>query len=298
MKLLDRLVAKGPRGIWQALELRAQRLGHRWRTRSAPRYRPPDAQQLLAIEAGARALGMPSADLRIDPAAFDRFCATFAFPAHYHGGEQGGVWREKLLEHSVAWTLLDLEHDAARWPYVDIAAATSPWVGLLRDRGYEAWAIDLEPAVDPAHAAYCLRGDATASPFEAGSIGSASLQCAFELFEGDADIRLMAELGRVLKPGGRAVISPLYTHVQPCYYQTPEHYGRDGGDPGALRLLRTDVWNVRASRKYSPDTLLSRVWDPARRAGLQPGLHVLRNAAELGPGLYLHFVLTLDRVGP
>lgn len=298
MSLLRRIIDKGPRGSWQALQLRASRRYHLWRTRAEPVYASPTAAELRQFEDEAARLGMPCADLRVDPTAFQAFVRRFAFPAGYHGGEQGGVYLEKLLEHHVAWSMLDLDRQPARWPYVDIAAATSPWVGLLRKQGHEAWGIDLDPAPPSEHAAWYLRGDATASPFDTASIGSASLQCAYEMFEQDADTRLLAELARVLKPGGRAVISPLYTHVQACYYQTPEHYGHPYGDAGARRLLRRDTWNVRASRKYSPQTLLERVWRPALAAGLQPALHALRNAEALGPGLYLHFVLTLDRPGP
>lgn len=295
MRLLRRLAEKGAHGAWLALRARAVRPLHQWRTRAAPRYRAPDAHELCRIEERLQALGMHCAELRVDAHAFAAFRGRFSFPADYHGGEGGGVYLEKMLEHYIAWSLLGLERDAARWPYVDVASASSPWARLLREQGLAAWSIDLAPDPALSRLDYYLRGDATAMPFEAAGIGSASLQCAYEMFEGDADTRLLVELARVLRPGGRALISPLYMHLRACYYQSPEHYGRPYGDPGAERLLRPDAWDVRASRKYSPETLLERVWLPAQRTGLVPGLHVLRDAGALGPGLYLHFVLTLDR---
>jgi hypothetical protein len=155
--------------------------------------------------------------------------------------------------------------------------------------------MDLDPHPSLAHLPYSIRSDATASPFTAASVGSASLQCAYEMFVGDADTRLLRELARILRPGGRVVIAPLYMHVEACYYQSPEHYGRAAGDAGATRYLRRDVRGVPASRKYSAATLEQRVLGPARRAGLKARLMVLRNKQTLGTNIYLHFVLVLDK---
>jgi len=293
--LVQRLVRAGPLGVARAVQRRAARPLHRLRTAGAPHYRAPDAAELRTIESGLRSLGMPCADYRADPAAFRAFVARMNFPPGYHGGADGGVYVEKLLEHFVAWDLLDLNAREARWPYVDIAAASSPWARLLRAQGLPAWSIDLDPHPWMEELSYYVQADATASPFDSASFGSASLQCAYEMFGGDSDTRLLAELARILRPGGRAVISPLYMHTEACFYQSPDHYGRDVGDAGARRYLRPDVWGIAASRKYSPDTLRTRVWQPAQAAGLVPALHVLRNGPEIGPGIYLHFILTLDR---
>ncbi len=293
--MLQRALQKNPAEFAMALWRRAARPLHQWRTAQAPAYRSPDAGELATIEDELASLGMPCADYLVDAEAFAAFRRRIAFPADYHGGPEGGVFDEKLLEHFVAWDLLGLAVSPQRWPYVDIAGASSPWPRLLRGQGLQAFAIDLAPHPSLASLPYVLKGDATASPFDAGSIGSASLQCAFEMFAGDADRRLLPELARVLKPGGKVVISPLYLHTHACYYQSPEHYGRPGGDADATRYVRHDAWDVRASRKYSPATLRSRVWQPALAAGLKPALHVLRNPQAAGRGIYLHFILTLAK---
>ncbi|OYT98226.1 MAG: hypothetical protein CFE40_13250 [Burkholderiales bacterium PBB1] len=266
ISVIRRLGEKGPRGVLRAIGQRVARPLHLLRTSGAADYRSPTAAELQQIERGVRELGMP--------------CS---------------VYDEKLLEHFVAWGLLDLDASVQRWPYLDIASASSPWVRMLRDQGLTTLSIDLAPDPSVASLPYYLRGDATAMPFHDASIGSASLQCAYEMFAGDADIRLLRELARVLRSGGRVVVSPLYMHVQACYYQSPEHHGKPAGDAGAVRYLRRDAWDVRASRKYSPGTLMQRVWRPATQAGLIPQLRVLRNPDELGRGIYLHFVLVLDK---
>lgn len=183
----------------------------------------------------------------------------------------------------------------ACWPYVDIAGASSPWARILREQRREAYSIDLNSPLPYARLDYYLRGDATSTAFDPSSIGSVSLQCAYEMFSGDADTRLLCELARILKPGGRVVISPLYTHTYACCYQSPEYYGKPMGDAGATRYVRRHLRGVPASRKYSAQTLRERVWDPAPQAGLSPGLLVVRNKATFGRRIYLHFILTLDK---
>ena len=91
------------------------------------------------------------------------------------------------------------------------------------------------------------------------------------------------------------MISPLYMHTHPCHYQSPEHFGQPHGDAGSVGYVRRDVWGVPASRKYSPETLKSRVLDSARLSGLDARVFVLRNARDMGEGVYLHFVLLLEK---
>lgn len=290
------LVQPGPVGPLRALARLAARRWLALRSRSVPAYRPPTPDELAAIEQALADQGMPCAEHRVEPAAFRDWCAQAGFPAGYHGGVAGGVFDEKLLEHYMAWQLLSLGSPAGA-PYLDVAACASPWAKLLRERGIEAHAIDLAVAPELASLDFYHQADATRSPFADASIAAASLQCAFEMFTGDSDTRLVAELARILRPGGRAVVSPLYMHTHACHYQTPEFLGQATGDDGAKTYVRRDLWGVASSRKYSAATLKARVWEPALRAGLVPSLRVLRNGAELGEGIYLHFILVLDKPG-
>lgn len=260
----------------------------------APTYRSPTDEELAQIERDLVANGIHCQDFAVDAAEFRRFKETAGFQHVYHGGKVGGVFNEKNLEHFVAWKLIGLERLQAA-PYLDIAACASPWARLLRERGIEAFAIDLELPEPQAHLTYYRQEDATRTSFEDASIGGASLQCAYEMFVGNHDIALVHELSRIMKPGGRVVISPLYTHTHPCYYQTPDYFGRPLGDTGATGYIRRDCWGVAASRKYSVDTLQRRVWDTAIAVGLTPSLLVLRNKKEIGSDIYLHFILLLDK---
>lgn len=284
----------GPAVFAKALIARIRRNYHRLRTRKAPNYQSPTADELQQIESRLIALGVPCHDLSIDPAEFGNFVRHSGFPAEYHGGLQGGVYHEKLLEHFVALKLLQLD-DASSSPYIDVAACDSPWAKLLRDRGCEAYAIDLAKPTEYSSLPYYRQEDATHTTFADESIATASLQCAYEMFVGDHDTELLREFSRILKPGGRVVIAPLYMHTHACYYQTQEHYGHPFGDDGAQAFVRRDAWGVPASRKYSPETLKSRVLDPARNLGLDASIQVLRNKTEIADGIYLHFLLVLTK---
>lgn len=268
----------------------------RFRTRHAPEYVPPSEPELEWIEQRLAGLGIVAESLRIEPVEFDAFIERFEFPSDYYGDRGFELHREKMLEHFLAWKLLDLDANRTG-SYVDVAACASPWAHLLREQGVEAYAIDLEISASFSNLAYYRQEDATKSSFPTGSVGAASLQCAFEMFAGDHDQALVVEMSRILEPGGRVVISPLYMHTHPCHYQTPEHFGFTAGDPGARGYVRRDAWGVITSRKYSPETLLSRIWNPAVSLGLRPRLLVLRNKREIGPAIYLHFILMLEKPG-
>ena len=291
---ISRIVSLGLVGILNAILSRSSRLYHTFRTVTADEYHNPTDTELALIETLLREMGILCHDFLPDVSEFEEFIRLNGFPPNYHGGTKSEVYREKLLEHFVAWKFLSLDKSCYT-PYVDIAAGGSPWALFLRNRGIDACAIDISISPEFISESCYLRQDATKTDFGNGSVGGASLQCAYEMFSENQDVTFLQELGRILKPGGRAVISPLYTHTRACYYQTQEYYGKVYGDYDAKRYIRRDCWGVPLSRKYCPNTLKSRVWDSALNAGLQPSLHVLRNKSEMGNGIYLHFILVIDK---
>lgn len=292
-QVLASWVESGPQPLWRRT---LRFVARSWlRNRShLPDYASPTYAELASIEEELQRRGIGVEELIVAPQAFMEFQAKFPFPTDYHGGPHGGVFTEKLLEHYLAHHLLDLDTEN-RTPYIDVAACASPWAMLLRNAGIEAYAIDLDLGATYKHLPYYETQNATCMRFDNSSVGSASLQCAFEMFEGNDDTALIHELSRVLRPAGRAVILPLYMHTHPCHYSTPEWTAMKTGDSGSSAYVRRDVWGIRASRKYSPETLISRVLNPAIDAGLLPSIKVVRNAREIDSSVYLHFVLVLDK---
>lgn len=289
-----KLIASDPARLARFVKRFGSRVYHTVRTRGAPEYSNPSNQELEEIEHRCNDLGMPCHDFIVDPDDFHSFFNDAGFPDDYHGGLASGVYLEKVLEHYVAWKFLRLGN-SFRGSYLDVAACSSPWARLLRGNGVDAFAIDLSVPPEHSDLAYYRQEDATRTSFKDYSIEGASLQCAYEMFVGTHDMDLVRELARILKPGGRVVILPLYTHTHPCYYQTPEHYGKPYGDEGAKAYVRHRFWGIPCSRKYSPETLKARVWDNAIQHGFLPSLHVLRNKREISEEIYLNFILVLDK---
>lgn len=268
-----------------------------WRFRNAPRYANPTESELARIEADLSGLSIAVADYAPPPDRFRQFQQEAWFPEGYHGGLASGVWDEKLLEHWIAADLLDLERWVAEDIYVDVAACNSPWAKALRERiGLSAYAIDLAP-VGRAYTdlSYYRSEDATRTTFADGSVKGASLQCAYEMFLSEQDGLLIHELARILRPGGKAVILPLYMHTHYCAYSTPEYFGKGYADVNAKEYIRMDCYGVPSSRKYDAQRLKERVLDSIRQAGLSYRLHALRNKAALGTGIYCHFILEIEK---
>ncbi|MCS5694109.1 class I SAM-dependent methyltransferase [Cyanobium sp. FGCU-6] len=268
-----------------------------WRFRDAPKYASPTDAELSQIESDLARLSIAVTDYTPPQDRFQRFQQEAWFPAHYHGGQASGVWDEKLLEHWIAGELLDLEHWSPDDVYVDIASCNSPWAKVLRQRrGLSAYAIDLAP-VGAAYAdlPYYRSEDATQTSFADDSVRGASLQCAYEMFQGDHDQLLIKELARILRPGGKVIILPLYMHTHYCAYATPEYFGKGYANAEAKEYIRMDCYGVPSSRKYDAQRLKQRVLDPIQQAGLRYRLLALRNKAVLGTGIYCHFILVIEK---
>lgn len=268
---------------------------HYWRIRKAPVYCAPTAAELKLIEEELLASGVKIVDYAPVCEDLRTFKDLFPFPQDYFDGPTASVWDEKMVEHWIAAERLGLLNWEPEDVYIDIAAANSPWVKMLRERCcVDAWAIDSAAMGCNYRNLFSYRTeDATATSFIDQSVKGASLQCAFEMFQGNDDTKLIKELARILKPGGKVVILPLYMHTHYCAYSTPEYYGRGHSDPVAKEYVRLDSFGVPSSRKYSIYELKKRILQPIEHNGLGYQLLVLRNKPELGRDIYCHFILEI-----
>jgi len=268
-----------------------------WRVRNTPIYNNPTSDELDQIESDLRSLGVEIFDYMPSPAAFQEFQAKNYFPEDYLGGRRSVVWTEKLLEHWIAFDRLKLTNFGAGDVYVDVAAASSPWAHSVRKYlGIEAYAIDLG-AVGEAYKKlpYYRTENATATCFTAASVKGASLHCAYEMFLGNDDVQFIREVARILAPGGKVVILPLYMHTHYCAYSTREYFGKGYSDPTAKEYVRLDCLGVPSSRKYNAVMFKNRVLDTIVSEGMSYSLLALRNRVELGKDIYCHFILEICR---
>ena len=264
--------------------------------RSADTYSSPTGRDIEDIEKQLRNCSIQLFDLYIDVKKFKDFCRHFQFPDDYHGGLKDPVRNEKLLEHYLAYEFIGIEKLDKQSKYIDVAACSSPWVKMLREKKLcESIAIDLEILPRYLGLDYYIKMDATSTEFENASVSGASLQCAYEMFRGEDDIKLIEELARVLKPGGRAVISPLYMHTHYCNYSSIGYFGKGYGDSSAREYLQPQAQNIPSSRKYSAKVLKSRILDKVQSLGMTSKLYAIRNKEEIGDHIYCHFILVIER---
>jgi hypothetical protein len=282
---------------FQLFSRKIQNTYYRWAVQDAPVYSNPTAAELEQIERDLTALGILVYDYSPSSESFAKFQQANYFPLDYHGGVDGPVWDEKLLEHWIAGDLLGLWQYGQDDIYVDIAACNSPWGQVLRERlGISAFAIDIGPVGSSyRHLPYYRQENATQTKFKDASITGASLQCAYEMFVGHDDQQLIPELARILKPGGKAIILPLYMHTHYCAYSTPEYFGKGYPDADAQEYVRLDCYGVPSSRKYDAQHLKDRVLQPLEQAGMKYTLRALRNKEELGQNIYCHFILEIEK---
>lgn len=268
-----------------------------WQCRNAPKYVNPSQEELANIETNLIKMGVKVHDYSPSQDEFRAFKDENWFPPDYHGGLQSSVWDEKLLEHWIASKLLNLESYDEGDVYVDVAASRSPWVRSLRERTkIAAYAIDLCPIKPEYKKLFFYRVEnATQTSFGDSSVTGVSLHCAYEMFMGDDDIKLLYEIARILKSGGKVVILPLYMHTHYCAYSTPEFYGKGYSNVTAKEYVRSDCAGIPSSRKYDVSMLKSRVLDNVNKLGLQYKLYVLKNKSGFGNNIYCHFILEITK---
>ena len=137
-----------------------------------------------------------------------------------------------------------------------------------------------------------IGGDACAMPIPDRFADQAALTCSLEHFEGDSDIRLFRELARVLRPGGRVVVIPLYLFPH-LAIQTDPLFGPSVAVPfdvGATVYCAEGFQN-RHARFYSPEALRDRL---LALAEFRFTVYRLIGA-ETMDGIYARFALVAER---
>lgn len=236
-----------------------------------------------------RGAGVHVQTRQVDVARFADWVEAHPGLWDYYGDPATRV--EKLLEHYLSEESTQL---STGMTYIDVAAAGGGWVSCLRDAGLNALALDLSY---PEGVHGCRIGaDAQAIPLPSSSVDAMSAQCAFECFQGDADIGFVREAARLLRAGGRLVIVPLY--VDDTHFIATSPYtvvDSDRFDEGAAVVWRDDEYDEPFSRHYSPEAFAGRLGDTLLLFSQVRVVHItnLESLRQRWPGsrVYAYFLL-------
>ena len=288
-KVVARIRGKRITGIIGATWNVGQGLMDYYLNPSAKKQSELPKQNYEKIRADMENAGLQVIPYRIDVADFYKWLDKAAFPKEYIDS-YGTKFVEKALEHYLGAKLLEL--GGREDVMIDIAAASSPWFEIAeRMYGCKAYALDLSfpEGINEKK----IGADATATPLPDGFATKIALHCAYEMFEGDADIRLIPEAERVLAPGGRMIILPLYMHNFYFADSSPLADRRGLDYQGAVRVWRDDVHNVRFSRKYSVNAFIERV--VKHLGSLSLTIYFIENEKEVDPICYCKFVAVFQK---
>lgn len=226
-------------------------------------------------------------DLRAD--AFWKFKESCGYADSYVKYMGPELLNEKLLEHFVS---LELLRPRAGETLIDIGGAASPFADYCADRlGLTAYALDL--AYPPGVNGRKIGCSIESVPMPDASVDLMTLHCTIDHFEGERDTLFLREAARLLRPGGRACILPVYFAPRAANICGPRHFSpRAEFDPGAEVRLVED-YNNRFGRFYSPETFRARLLDAA--PGLKPTLFRIAGEREAIPNNYLMYALAMER---
>ncbi len=271
----------------------ADLLGDKW-SRAYRRLREPKTQDELnlneaAILTALEASPIPVAELTLDPKKVLHWVARADYATH-HPSYYSENLAEKSLEHFLASMLLELQPGDV---YVDIASQNGVAPEIYnRLHGVIPYMQDL--TFEPGIHGNRIGGDAGNLPLPGQFADVLGLHCSFEHFEGDRDIRFIREAGRVLKPGGRCVIVPLYLCDHYACLTNPllSVPGRVTFDD-EMKLYASRTWQNRHARFYDVRRLVERIWE--HREPLEMTVFVIKNYQDVDSSCYLRYAALLRR---
>ncbi len=131
-------------------------------------------------------------------------------------------------------------------------------------------------------------------PLPAGFASKMGLHCSFEHFEGESDIKFIADAHRLLRERGRCCIVPLYLLTEYAIQTDPTCLPRGaiGFEPDAV-LYCAKGYRNRHGRFYSVAKLASRIRNNLRDLSLT--IHAIQNEKEVDPSCYVKFVALLEK---
>lgn len=230
--------------------------------------------------------------IKVDREEYDEWESRLGFQEFYDK-RNNPRYVSKILQYMLAFKILELEGKDKNFKYIDAASANSPWAIWLREQyGIMTWSVDLEKPTYKKD--YYLQDDITKMPFDDESIDAISMQSSLETFPGDVDIRFMKEAGRVLREGGKLLITPLYLSVEYANCFGKKYYQGSEAEKGAHKYIRLG-YSGETTRLYDVEHLIERLLITGKESKLRHTILIFDTDKLLvdkwDKYIYLHFGL-------
>ena len=219
---------------------------------------------------------------------------VYAGSYRQYGGPDHCSFMEKALEHFLSFQIARPQPGQV---FMDVGSCVSVVPEILRrSYGCDCYAQDL--ALPAGVDGWNVGSDAAQIPLPNSSLDGMTLHCTFEHFERDSDSAFIRECARLLKPGGKTIILPLYVNR---YWtnitgELEEATRRTiGFDSSAAYWCVIPEWRNRFGRHYSATALLNRVLKVASSYGLKVELRRVVNFETVDRELWLRWVLILQK---
>lgn len=192
--------------------------------------------------------------------AFDLENSARLFQHHIHSDEEwmkyySGIEHEKWMEHFLSYHLLN---PADGMVVLDVASHWSPYQRILKKLNKVTVYLQDQCFEEGIHD-NMIGSDCSHIPLPANSVDLIAVNNSIEHFEGGKDTLFIKEAYRLLRPGGRMCIVPLFINTVIVNLADPSIDLSDVPfDAGAL-LVSSAPWKLRFSRVYTPDTYLARL---------------------------------------
>ena len=199
--------------------------------------------------------------------------------------------RKKVFEQFLTLQTLVLSPNDV---FMDVASEISPFAEIVkRMTGCSAFVQDL--SFEPGVQGNRIGSPASSIPLENETITAMSVHCSLEHFEGNEDIGFVQEAARLLVPGGKLLIVPLYIWSEPLNCFDP-YLARKNGVPLEEGSVKLPLWNYgnRFMRYYSLETLRTRVLEVAAPF-FESRIIFVENYDDIDPLGYVAFALHMVR---
>lgn len=231
-----------------------------------------------------------------DEEKFDEFEEKFDVSILYNK-KYSRRYRRKLMEHFFAYQFIKQMNWSEQDIFVDMAGGSSPFAKYLREQEHiRAYSLDICESRYH-YLDYYIQGNGAHTVFQDGSVTAVSIQSSFEAFSGDLDMKIVKEIARILKSGGKAFICPLYLHEKQLSMVSPSCYGMGLADENSLEVIRTDCRDaLPMSIYYSVEGLEERLLGRAKQWGLVYKIYILPDdIVEKDEFVYLKYILELQK---